>query len=91
MAAVGLPPVLDLSAAGPLAATLLARRGSPLVLEGSAVERLGAQCLQVILAAKQTWDADGQSFGLSAPSPALSDALATLGAAHLAETHGVEA
>ena len=44
-------PCLDLSAAGPLAASLLRRRGSPLALDGSAVERLGGQCLQVLLAA----------------------------------------
>ncbi len=78
-----LPPVLDLTAAGPLASDLLMRRGSPLVVDGSAVERLGAQCLQVLLAARATWAADGHSFTVEAPSDALAATLAALGAADL--------
>ncbi len=78
-----LPPVLDLNAAGPLAAELLMRRGAPLVIDGSAVERLGAQCLQVLLAGRATWAADGHSFSVEAPSDVFAATLAALGAADL--------
>ena len=84
-ASAALPAVLDLNAAGPLASVLLARRGSPLVVDGSAVERMGAQCLQVLLAARQTWEADGLSFQLAAPSNAMTEALAAFGAACLVD------
>jgi anti-anti-sigma regulatory factor len=43
---------LDLTAAAPLKAQLLAARGTPLSLDASAVRRIGAQCLQVLLAAR---------------------------------------
>jgi chemotaxis protein CheX len=78
-----LPPVLDLTAAGPLASELLARRGAPLMIDGSAVQRVGAQCVQVLLAAKNAWVADGQYFSVEAPSEALTETLAALGAADL--------
>jgi chemotaxis protein CheX len=57
-----LPPVLDLVAASTLLEALLRRRGETLVVDGSAVERLGAQCLQVLLAARAAWAADEQSL-----------------------------
>ena len=81
--AIALPPVLDLTAAGPLASELLARRGGPVVIDGSSVERLGAQCLQVLLSARATWSADGQTFSVEAPSGAFAATLAALGAADL--------
>lgn len=65
-----LPQMLDLSAAAPLQQTLLAARGSPIVIDASQVERLGALCLQVLLAAKATWRADGHAFAIAAPSAA---------------------
>ncbi len=80
-----LPPVLDLTAAAPLATLLLARRGAPLTVDGSAVERLGGQCLQVLLAAHKTWEADGQDFHLVSPSAALAEAIALFGAKDLAD------
>ncbi len=76
-------PALDLTAAAPLAAELLQHRGAPLAVDGSAVERLGGQCLQVLLAARATWQADGHEFQVVAPSPALVETLGLLGAASL--------
>ena len=81
-----LPAVLDLKEAGPLAALLLTRRGAPLVLDGSCVERVGAQCLQVLLAARQTWEADQQSFQIATPSAAFTEAVAAFGAPSLAHS-----
>ncbi|MGA0605888.1 STAS domain-containing protein [Phenylobacterium sp. VNQ135] len=85
-----LEPVLDLTAAAPLAQALTARRGQALVLDGSRVQRLGGPCLQVLLSAKATWDADGQSLTLSEPSPELTAALALMGAPAEATFHTSE-
>ncbi len=79
-----LPPVLDLRAAAPLAAELLGRRGKPLTIDAAAVERLGGQCLQILLSARNTWVADGQAFSIQNASVAFTDSLAALGAAELA-------
>ena len=79
-AVVRLGQVLDLNAAGPLAHELLALRGRDLELDASAVQRLGAQCLQVLLSARATWDADGAAFALVSPSSEFISTLALLGA-----------
>ena len=52
---VELPEVLDLKAATPLAVEFLAFRGKPLQFDGARVQRLGGQCLQVLLSAAKTW------------------------------------
>lgn len=80
--ALRLAAVLDLNAAAPLAQALSALRGQALVLDGSAVLRLGGPCLQVLLSAKATWEADGRSLTLSQPSAELTAALALMGAGH---------
>jgi len=59
-----LPISLDLLAARPLAAALLELRGKPLAIDASAVGQVGAQCVQVLLSAKRTWDADGVSLSI---------------------------
>ena len=79
-AVVRLGQVLDLNAAGPLANELLALRGRDLEVDASAVERLGAQCLQVLLSARATWDADGAGFAVVSPSNEFTSTLALLGA-----------
>ena len=77
---VRLGQVLDLNAAGPLANELLAVRGRNVDVDASAVERLGAQCLQVLLSARRTWDADGAEFSVVSPSSEFTSTLALLGA-----------
>ena len=59
-----LPISLDLPAARPLAAALVERRGKPITIDASAVTQLGAQCVQVLLSAKRTWEADGVSLSI---------------------------
>lgn len=54
-----LPAVLDSQAAAVLLATMRALRGRDVQLDGSNVRRLGALCLQIILAANNAWAADG--------------------------------
>ncbi len=63
-ASLMLPPVLDGAAAAGLRSLLLAHRGRDLTLDGAAVERLGGLCLQVLLSARRTWEADGASLSI---------------------------
>lgn len=63
-----LPEVLDLTAAAPLAQSLLSHRGNALSIDASRVSRVGAQCLQVLLGAAATWKADGVRLSLVKPS-----------------------
>ncbi|MEO3389363.1 STAS domain-containing protein [Mesorhizobium sp. CAU 1741] len=74
-----LPTELDIKAAAPLAAELIAARGKDLALNASQIERVGAQCLQVLLSAAATWTADGQDLSIEEPSPAFADAIQTAG------------
>ena len=67
-----------------LAAELLAARGKPAILDASGVQRLGAQCLQILLAARALWSSDGQPWRLVDPSPEFADAVALMGCPHLA-------
>lgn len=74
-----LPAVLDLRAAKPLADALLAVIGKPLTLDASKVEKLGGQCVQVLLSAAKTWDAHGGDLEIADPSPAFVAGLGILG------------
>lgn len=78
-AAVSLPAILDLQAAEPLRAELMALRGRPLSLDASQVTRMGGLCLQVILSARKTWAADGLTLELDQPSDAFIEQLGTFG------------
>lgn len=82
--ALELPSALDLAAAAPLLAELRARRGGPLVLDGSDVQRIGGLCLQVLLAAQEAWRADECEFRLRA-SDAMAQGLRQMGANQLFE------
>ncbi len=84
---ITLPETLDLLAAAPLATALLAKRGQDVVIDGSAVRRLGGQCLQVLLSARASWQADGRLFRIDAASAELAQGLAQLGAADLAPSN----
>ena len=83
MTAVRLPAVLDIRAAGTLRDDLLALRGSDIILDGGEVERIGGLCLQVLISARKTWDADGKWFALNPASAALNEQLAAYGCADL--------
>ena len=79
-AIIQLPAVLDLNAAGPLAHELSGIRGRDVQLDGSAVRRLGAQCLQVLVAARTAWQSDGHGFSVVSPSDDFTAGAAVLGA-----------
>ncbi|CAN5263900.1 STAS domain-containing protein [soil metagenome] len=73
LAQVILPAVLDLQHAEPLRAELLGLRGQSVTVDGSAVERLGGLCLQVLISAQQSWAADGQVLSIDRVSGAFAD------------------
>ncbi len=77
--AIQLPEFLDLAAATPLAQALVERRGKPIVIDGSAVHQLGAQCVQVLLSAKKTWSADGVPLSFVNCAPRMIEDLQYLG------------
>ncbi len=79
-AVINLPEILDLKAATALQADLLRCRGEDLVLDASDVRRLGGQCLQILLAARQTWLTHGHTFRVSNASEAFQQNLKIFGA-----------
>ena len=80
MAAIALPENLDLRAAGPLKAALIAHRGAPIEIQADEVRRLGGLCLQVLLAARKAWSRDGQAFSIKGPSEAFVETTRLFGA-----------
>jgi chemotaxis protein CheX len=85
-----LPANLDLLAAAPLKEQIAGHAGANLVLDGSAVERLGAQCLQVLLAARAKWRAEKNQFRIADPSAVFGEHLQVLGAMDLVSEQAVE-
>ena len=74
---------LILRAAAPLATALLQRRGHDLTLNAAGVRQLGGQCLQILLAARTAWQADGYRLHVADPSAEFMEALSLLGAESL--------
>ncbi len=81
--ATALAANLDSREAGRLVAGLLALRGSDLALDASEVRRLGAQCLQALIAAQAAWSEDDKSFRILGASAEFRDACALMGADRL--------
>ena len=82
-ATLKLRPVLDLTAAAPLKAELGALRGTPVKVDATDVDRVGALCLQVLMSAHSTWTSDGVPFSLGGTSTGFEEGLQTLGASFL--------
>lgn len=78
-ATVSLVPVLDLQAAEPLRAELMALRGRPIEVDASQVARLGGLCLQVLMSARKIWSEDGLALTVNQPSSAFSEQLTAFG------------
>jgi chemotaxis protein CheX len=74
-----LSPVLDLNEASVLQSKLLELRGTPLTIDASGVERIGVQCVQVLVAALRGWQKDGVSVSVSEPSDAFDKTLKLIG------------
>ena len=78
-----LPPVIDVSTAGALKTALVEALGGDMVLDGSAVQRVGGLGVQLLLSAERACQAAGGAFSLLDPSPALSEAVRLIGAQSL--------
>ncbi|OXE36043.1 MAG: chemotaxis protein CheX [Phenylobacterium zucineum] len=76
---LSLIPNLDLQAAEPLRAELMALRGRPLTIDAADVNRLGGLCLQVLISARKIWSEDGHAFTVERASSTFSDQLAGFG------------
>jgi chemotaxis protein CheX len=74
-----LPEILDLIRAGPLAESFRALRGVELAVDAGGVQRIGAQCAQVIMSAVSTWEADEVALCLIDPSPEFRETFSLLG------------
>jgi len=61
---VTLPAALDLDVAATLSQTLNRCRGADVVIDACYVQKLGAQCFQVLDAARRTWKTDKRLFTL---------------------------
>lgn len=70
---------LTLADARPLHGELMAARGTDLTLDASAVRQLGAQCAQVLLAARTAWAADARGFAIVEESAAFTEGVRLLG------------
>jgi chemotaxis protein CheX len=75
-----LPSVLDLKAASGLHRDLIELRGQDLNVDGGEVSRLGAQCLQVLMAGVIAWRKDARRLGFVNRSEAFDRALNLFGA-----------
>ena len=82
-ARLSLVPNLDLQAAEPLRAELMALRGRPLTINAAEVNRLGGLCLQVLMAARKIWSEDGHPLTVDQPSSAFSEQLLGFGGPEL--------
>lgn len=79
IASITLPAELGMQASGPLVSALLEVRGRDVRIDASQVSRVGGQCLQVLLSAAATWDADGVALAIEAPSDAFVGTIRTAG------------
>jgi chemotaxis protein CheX len=76
---VVLDETLDLNCASELARTLGSLRGTPITIDPSHVTRVGAQCIQVLIAASKTWKTDSVYFTVTPGSEPFNEGLDLLG------------
>ena len=75
-----LPDVLNTQGAGDMLDAISACRGNDLAVDASGVRHLGAQAMQILLAAQTTWDVDQKHFHLCNISDEMRRGLELLGA-----------
>jgi chemotaxis protein CheX len=74
-----LSAVLDLNEASVLHGKLMSMRGSDVTIDASAVERVGVQCAQVLVAGARAWEDDKKSFLVEKASEAYSKTMQLIG------------
>lgn len=77
-----LPERFDSAAASGVLDEFKRHRGNALTVDASAVRRVGAQGLQILLSATRTWQSDGHALSLENASAELMDAAQLLGLSH---------
>lgn len=77
-----LPERFDSAAAASVLDGFKRHRGSALTVDASAVRRVGAQGLQILISATRAWQADGYALALENASAELIDAAQLLGLSH---------
>lgn len=65
-----LAAILDLNEASELRGKLVSMRGSAIEIDASGVDRVGAQCMQVLMAGAKAWEEDKHSFSFAKASEA---------------------
>jgi chemotaxis protein CheX len=74
-----LPQTMDVARARSLYDDLFRRRGSPLTIDASQVEKASALAIEVLIAAARQWRSDGISFDIKTPSHAMLETWGGLG------------
>ncbi|MEM1064096.1 MAG: STAS domain-containing protein [Pseudomonadota bacterium] len=70
---------LDLRGSEALAQALLEAEGNAVTIDAAQVDLLGAHALQTLIVAHNAWQEAGLAFTIDPVSPAMADALTTLG------------
>lgn len=76
---LALDPMLDVTHAATLAGLLLGLRGKDIIVDASEVQHLGAQCGQILVSAKRTWNSDGRAIRLEKASAEFIENIRLLG------------
>lgn len=78
-AEVQLPEIMDLNAAKELYDEIYEAMGKNISVDASIVNRMGGQCLQILLAAKISWERADHKFKIVNPSEGFIGSLGLLG------------
>jgi len=74
-----LPAVLDLNAASRLHEQVVALTGNDVAVDASEVTRVGAQCIQVLMSAAESWRNADKTFSVNQSSEIFARTLQLLG------------
>ena len=70
---------LDSVAARELRSEIASAQGKDIALDASGVAFLGGLCLELLMCARQVWDASGHDFSIETPSEAFQENLSRFG------------
>ena len=76
---VALAPKLDTAAAAELRNSLVAAQDDDIVIDASAVEMIGALCVETLMSVSAIWSKAGRSVTIEDPSPQMIADLGILG------------
>lgn len=79
MQVIELSKNLDLVAAPALLENLMRYKGQDILVDARQVQRMGAQCFQILLSAKKTWETERYDLNLANASADFVEAVALMG------------